>query len=412
MIYPPGGGRWTASTFYSRSLIARNASIACKPADLWDLEQSPLKRILVVFGTRPEAIKMAPVVNALRESERLSVQVCVTAQHREMLDQVLGLFEITPEFDLDVMAPNQGLDELTARIITGVGEVIDTCRPDMVLVHGDTTTTMATSLASFYRKTALGHVEAGLRSGSMLAPWPEEMNRRVTSLASTLHFAPTERARQNLLSEGHHPDTIHVTGNTVIDALLETSSRLQRSPQRRERFDKEFNYLDPDRRLVLVTGHRRENFGEAFENICSALLRIADLPGVQIVYPVHPNPNVREPVARRLTHHPQIRLIDPLEYEPFVYLMGRSHMIITDSGGIQEEAPSLGKPVLVMRETTERPEAVEAGTVVLVGTSMERITNEARRLLTDPTHYRRMSQTLNPYGDGQAARRIRSILES
>ena len=369
-----------------------------------------MKSVLVVFGTRPEAIKMAPVVKELARSEKLRVRVCVTAQHRQMLDQVLELFDIRPDHDLDLMKPNQTLDAVTAGVLTGLGRVFDAERPDLVLVHGDTTTTLAASLAAFYRKLPLGHVEAGLRSGNLMAPWPEEMNRRVATLATRFHFAPTQTSRANLLRE-HVPEShVHVTGNTVIDALLATVART-REPDRRALHAARFSFLDEARPLVLVTGHRRENFGAGFENICAALLDIVAAHGVQIVYPVHPNPHVREPVERLLSGSAAIHLIDPLDYEPFVHLMDRAHVIITDSGGVQEEAPSLGKPILVMRDTTERPEAVDAGTVILVGTDRGRIAGEAGRLLTDARHYRRMAQAINPYGDGLAAARIRKVIE-
>lgn len=370
------------------------------------------KKVLVIFGTRPEAIKMAPVVTELRRSASLLTKVCVTAQHRQMLDQVLDLFAIQPDHDLDIMVHNQTLDHLTGQILRKVGEVLDAEQPDVVLVHGDTTTTLAASLAAFYRKLPLGHVEAGLRSGSLLAPWPEEMNRRVASLASHYHFAPTARAKQNLLAEGVASSSIHVTGNTVVDALIATSERLRTSPERQAALARRFPFLDPSLRMVLVTGHRRENFGCGFENICRALRRIAEMDGVQVVYPVHPNPNVREPVERLLNGCPRIVLIEPQDYEPFVYLMERSYLIVTDSGGVQEEAPSLGKPVLVMRETTERPEAVDAGTVVLVGTSETRIVEETHSLLTSSLRYKGMARAINPYGDGKAAKRIRKILEN
>ena len=365
------------------------------------------KTALAVFGTRPEAIKMAPVVAALKASDSIDVKVCVTAQHREMLDQVLALFDIVPDFDLDVMQANQTLDALTARVLTGMGTVLDEVQPDIVLVHGDTTTTLATSLAAFYRKMTLGHVEAGLRSGNLLAPWPEEMNRRVASLATRFHFAPTERSRQNLLAEGFGDKTIHVTGNTVVDALLMTRRRLGEDAQLSQSLAARFDFIDPARPLVLVTGHRRENFGAGFDAICGAFKKLAQEHGAEIVYPVHPNPNVREPVARILGEVDHVHLIDPLDYAPFVHLMERARVIITDSGGVQEEAPSLGKPILVMREVTERPEAVEAGTVKLVGTDAEKIVGETVRLLTDPAHYARMAEAHNPYGDGQAAARIR-----
>lgn len=356
---------------------------------------------------------MAPVVSELRESDRLDVKICITAQHREILDQVLELFEIAADFDLDIMQPNQTLDQLTARILTGVGGVLDRAKPDVVLVHGDTTTTLATSLAAFYRQIPVGHVEAGLRSGSLYAPWPEEMNRRVTTLATRYHFAPTPQARLNLIAEGVDESSIHVTGNTVIDALLDMRGRIDASPDRRAALAKRFPFVGQDgRRMILVTGHRRENFGNGFENICAALLRIVREHDVRIVYSVHPNPNVREPVERLLGANDQITLIDPQDYEPFVFLMQQSYLIITDSGGVQEEAPSLGKPVLVMREKTERPEAVNAGTVILVGTDSDRIFGEASKLLTNAAHYQAMAQAINPYGDGLAASRIRSVLES
>lgn len=368
-----------------------------------------MKKVLAIFGTRPEAIKMAPVVSKLLGSTRLTTRICVTAQHRQMLDQVLTLFGIRPDHDLDLMEPNQTLDGLTARVLTGVGKVIDQERPDVVLVHGDTTTTLAASLAAFYRRIPVGHVEAGLRSGSLTAPWPEEMNRRVATLATRFHFAPTQGAKRNLLAERVPENEIYVTGNTVIDALVKTAAKTRAVDA--SVWNTRFPFLDPSRRLVLVTGHRRENFGEGFQNICDALIDLADRFDIQVVYPVHPNPNVRDPVAARLGKHPHIVLIDPLDYEPFVALMDRSFLIITDSGGVQEEAPSLGKPVLVMRETTERPEAVDAGTVILVGTERQKIADEAAKLLTDKTHYDRMAEAINPYGDGLASERIRSILE-
>lgn len=354
---------------------------------------------------------MAPVVTELRRSQSLDLRVCVTGQHRGMLDQVLDLFAIKPHYDLNLMSPNQALDQLTAKLLVGIGQVLDQEKPNLVLVHGDTSTTLAGSLAAFYRRLPVGHVEAGLRSGSLSAPWPEEMNRRVTTLATRFHFAPTERSRQNLLAEAVDPSHIHLTGNTVIDALMETVERLKNAPSAGAELRGRFSYLDPDLPLILVTGHRRENFGDGFENICNALLEIVTRNNVQIVYPVHPNPNVLEPVQRLLGAQKRIHLIAPLDYEPFVSLMERSRLIITDSGGVQEEAPSLGKPVLVMRETTERPEAVDAGTVILVGTSRERIVEETTRLLTDRDHYERMSQSINPYGDGAAAKRIRKVIE-
>jgi UDP-N-acetylglucosamine 2-epimerase len=367
--------------------------------------------ILVVFGTRPEAIKMAPVVQALRKSDRLKAKVCVTAQHRELLDAVLRLFEITPDFDLNIMRPDQTLDAVTAGVLTGMGRILDEARPAVMLVHGDTTTTMAAALAAFYRKIPVGHVEAGLRSHNLMAPWPEEMNRRVASLATRYHFAPTPRARENLLSEGLPEADIHVTGNTVIDALQWVAARIAASPEKSRLFAQMFSFLDPARRLILVTGHRRENFGEGFRQICRAIKALAARKDVQVVYPVHPNPNVRSVTDAELAGVNDVFLIDPLDYEPFVYLMQRASILLTDSGGVQEEGPSLGKPVLVMREVTERPEAVTAGTVRLVGSDKGRIVEEVERLLDDAHAYEAMARAINPYGDGQASTRIRAVLE-
>lgn len=366
----------------------------------------PNKKVMVVFGTRPEAIKMAPVVKALQRTPGIEPLVAVTAQHRQMLDQVLDLFGIAPDDDLDLMQANQGLPDLFGRILTGMSDVVGRRQPDLVLVHGDTSTTLAASLAAFYARVPVGHVEAGLRTGNLQAPWPEEMNRRLTAPLATLHFAPTGRARDNLLAEGVPQESIHVTGNTVIDALLDVSARIHENPDLQARFNAGFPFLDPSRRLVLVTGHRRENFGQGFEDICSALARIASSREVQLVYPVHLNPNVREPVNRMLGHLDNVHLIEPLDYLPFVHLMTRAYLIITDSGGIQEEAPSLGKPVLVMRHATERPEAVDAGTVKLVGTHPDTILSETLRLLDDPAAHAAMSTAHNPYGDGKAAERI------
>jgi UDP-N-acetylglucosamine 2-epimerase (non-hydrolysing) len=366
-------------------------------------------KVMLVFGTRPEAIKMAPLVKGLQACPDLQTVVCVTAQHREMLDQVLRLFDIVPEHDLNIMKPGQDLFDITGNILHGLKGVFAQERPDLVLVHGDTTTTLATSLAAYYSRIAVGHVEAGLRTGNKHAPFPEEMNRKLTGALADIHFAPTPASQANLLREGVAADTIHVTGNTVIDALLAVVDKLRNDPALQAEFAQRFSFLDPTRRLVLVTGHRRENFGEGFQNICNALADIAaEHADVQVLYPVHLNPNVRQPVndilaARGLAN---VHLIDPVDYLPFVYLMDRAHIIVTDSGGIQEEAPSLGKPVLVMRDTTERPEAVEAGTVKLVGTSRETIVAEARRLLTDEQAYASMSRAHNPYGDGQAVQRI------
>lgn len=371
------------------------------------------RRVMLVFGTRPEAIKMAPVVSALRARPGLEVQIAVTAQHRHMLDQVLELFGIMPDEDLDVMAPSQTLPDLFARILGGMSEVLARRRPHMVLVHGDTSTTLATALAAFYARIPVAHVEAGLRTGDMAAPWPEEANRRLTAPLASLHFAPTVRARANLLAEGIAAERVHVTGNTVVDALLEVTSQIDADPALRAALDARLPSLDLERRIVLVTGHRRENFGSGMEDICGALTDIADARDVQVVYPVHLNPNVQEPVKRLLGTHPRVHLIEPLDYLPFVRLMGRAHVILTDSGGIQEEAPSLGKPVLVMRDTTERPEAVDAGTVRLVGTDRDRIVREALRLLdADPETHAAMARAHNPYGDGRAAVRIAEAVEA
>ncbi len=369
-------------------------------------------KILSVFGTRPEAIKMAPVVKVLSRQPGFESKVCVTAQHRQMLDQVLTLFEIIPDFDLDLMQPGQDLTDITANVLGGMKRVLKEWRPDLILVHGDTTTTFAASLAAYYEKIPVGHVEAGLRTGNIHSPWPEEMNRRLTGAISARHFAPTERARQNLLAEGASASLIHVTGNTVIDALLQVSDRISHDPRLNADFAAQFPFLDDSKKLILVTGHRRENFGDGFEHICTALKTLGQREDVQIVYPVHLNPNVQEPVRRILSDCPQVQLIAPLDYLPFVYLMSRSYLIITDSGGVQEEAPSLGKPVLVMRETTERPEAVEAGTVRLVGTDADRIVQEANELLDNNLMYQAMSQAHNPYGDGTAASRIAEILRA
>ncbi|PHQ98144.1 MAG: UDP-N-acetylglucosamine 2-epimerase (non-hydrolyzing) [Marinosulfonomonas sp.] len=368
------------------------------------------KKILVTFGTRPEAIKMAPVVKALAKADGIDLKVCITAQHREMLDQVLGLFDIVPDFDLDLMKPGQTLTELTGRILEGMQGVFQTWRPDWVLVHGDTTTTMATSLAAYYEQVAVGHVEAGLRTGNIYSPFPEEMNRKIASAICSCHFAPTETARDNLLREGIDPGAIHVTGNTVIDALLDVSERLRTDATLKTKFDRQFDFLDPDRRLILVTGHRRENFGDGFENICRAIRDLSTRDDVQVVYPVHLNPNVQDPVNRILSDSKNVHLIDPLDYLPFVYLMDRADILLTDSGGIQEEAPSLGKPVLVMRDTTERPEAVAAGTVRLVGTDEETIKTQVGLLLDDQAEIEKMSRAHNPYGDGKAASKIVTIL--
>lgn len=369
-----------------------------------------MMKVLSVFGTRPEAIKMAPLVKALMHDAHFDAKVCVTAQHRQMLDQVLSLFNIHPDFDLDLMRPDQSLSELTAHILCSMATVFSQWRPDIVLVHGDTSTTLAAAQAAYYAKIAVGHVEAGLRTGDKYAPWPEEMNRRLTGALADLHFAPTQKARENLLREGIDLKLVYVTGNTVIDALLEIETRIKTNVALQNQLASHFPFLDPSKRLLLVTGHRRENFGNGFEHICQALATIAKRDDVQIIYPVHLNPHVQEPVRRLLADIPHVSLIPPQEYLPFIYLMHRCTLVLTDSGGIQEEAPALGKPVLVMRDTTERPEAIEAGTAKLVGTDRRYIVEEVFRLLDDPKAYRGMAGASNPYGDGMAAQRIIKIL--
>lgn len=374
-----------------------------------------MKKILLVFGTRPEAIKMAPLVKALqKDTEHFETRVCVTAQHRQMLDQVLEVFGITPEYDLNIMAPNQDLYDITAKVLLGLREVLKDFRPDTVLVHGDTTTSMAASLAAFYMQIPVGHVEAGLRTYNMLSPWPEEMNRQVTDRICTYYFAPTEQSRANLLQENIDAKKIFITGNTVIDALLMAVNIISTTAGVKEKMAKELQekgYTVGDREYILVTGHRRENFGDGFLHICKAIKELAALhPEMDIVYPVHLNPNVQKPVYELLSGLSNVYLISPLDYLPFIYAMQHSTLLLTDSGGVQEEAPSLGKPVLVMRDTTERPEAVEAGTVKLVGTNAEAIVSNVTALLLDKEMYKRMSETHNPYGDGQACERIIAAL--
>ena len=370
-----------------------------------------MKKILSVFGTRPEAIKMAPLVHALDSDNRFNAKVCVTAQHREMLDQVLDLFEIEPDFDLNIMKAGQTLTDVTTAILTGLKPVLEDFEPDVVLVHGDTATTLAASLAAYYQQIKVGHVEAGLRTGNIYSPWPEEANRKLTSAIANYHFAPTVGSRDNLLNEGIPDSEITVTGNTVIDALFWVREKLNKSSSLSAEMSSKFKFLDLEKRLILVTGHRRESFGGGFERICQALRQIATSnPDVQILYPVHLNPNVQEPVNRLLQGLKNVILIDPQQYLPFCYLMNRASIILTDSGGIQEEAPSLGKPVLVMRETTERPEAVDAGTVRLVGTDVDLIVGQVKVLLADPGEYQKMSKAHNPYGDGYACGRILDFL--
>jgi UDP-N-acetylglucosamine 2-epimerase (non-hydrolysing) len=377
------------------------------------LLMTDIKKIAFVFGTRPEAIKLAPVILALKADSRFACRICVTAQHRDMLDQVLRVFNIVPDYDLNLMKPNQYLADLTARATQGIDGYLRAEKPDLMLVQGDTTTVFCAALAAFYNRVPVGHVEAGLRTHNIYSPWPEEANRVITSHLAALHFAPTALSRQNLLDEGITDDAIYVTGNTVIDALLAMSERIGKDTAIRKGLDAQFDFLDPAKRLILVTGHRRENFGEGFENICLALADIAaDRSDVEILYPVHLNPNVQQPVQRILgtSGLRNIHLIEPVDYLPFVYLMHRSYLIITDSGGVQEEAPSLGKPVLVMRDTTERPEAVNAGTVKLVGTRRESIVGAAQTLLDEQDVYQRMGMAHNPYGDGKAAQRIAEII--
>jgi len=367
-------------------------------------------KVLLIFGTRPEAIKMAPVVKALRQESMIDVQVCVTAQHREMLDQVLSLFEIVPEYDLDLMTPGQGLFEITSAALLGLKDVLSDVCPDLVLVHGDTTTSLSASLAAYYERIPVGHVEAGLRTGNIYSPWPEEINRKVTGVITRLHFAPTEMSKQNLLAENIPSGHIFVTGNTVIDALLEVVAKLEEDLGRSKEFDEAIG-IDPTRRMILVTGHRRESFGVGFERICDALARLlGERDDIQIIYPVHPNPNVKGPIVERLGSLEGVKLIPAQDYLPFVHLMRRANVILTDSGGVQEEAPSLGKPVLVMRDTTERPEAVDAGTVKLVGTDSDLIVRELSNLLDNQQAYDRMSRAHNPYGDGLASGRIRDAI--
>lgn len=366
------------------------------------------KKVMAVFGTRPEAIKMAPVIQALKQRDSILCQITVTAQHREMLDQVLKLFKIVPNFDLNLMKQGQTLTEITTRALIGLREVFQRELPDLVLVHGDTTSTFVAALAAFYAQIPIGHVEAGLRTGNKYSPFPEEMNRRLASVLTDFHFAPTETAKRNLLQEGIAPEKVFVTGNTVIDALLATVKS-------------DYTFLDPKiqaivkqskaSRMVLVTTHRRENLGEPMRQIYQALNRMLEtFPDTHVVFPVHKNPQVRKVVNEVLGDHSRVYLVEPMDYEPFVNLMARSHLILTDSGGIQEEAPSLGKPVLVVRDTTERPEAVEAGTVSLVGTDYDSVFMELKRLLSDEEAYKRMAAASNPYGDGCASDRIADII--
>lgn len=364
------------------------------------------KKILIVFGTRPEAIKMAPVVNAFKHHPGIDARVCVTGQHREMLDQVLALFDIKPEYDLNIMKPGQDLTDVTTAILQGMKPVLESFKPDRILVHGDTATSFAATLAAYYHQVAVGHVEAGLRTGNIYSPWPEEGMRRLTGGIADQHYTPTVGSLKNLILENIAPESIFVTGNSVIDALIEVSEKIDTDKSLKNELASRFPFLDSKRKLILVTGHRRENHGEGFERICRSLQTLAQRDDVQIVYPVHLNPNVQEPVNRTLKGLGNVHLVEPQDYLPFVYLMKRSYLILTDSGGIQEEAPSLGKPVLCMRDTTERPAAVKAGTVRLVGTCEETIVAETNRLLDDEFAYQVMSHASNPYGDGKASHRI------
>ncbi|MGN5765840.1 non-hydrolyzing UDP-N-acetylglucosamine 2-epimerase [Acinetobacter calcoaceticus] len=371
-----------------------------------------MKKILLVFGTRPEAIKMAPLALKLQHySQDFETKVCVTGQHRQMLDQVLELFSLKPDFDLNLMKPGQTLSDVTSGVLKGLEQVFEQWLPDVILVHGDTATTFATSLAAYYHKIKVGHVEAGLRTGDLYSPWPEEANRQLTGVLANYHFAPTQSSYDNLIKENVNPATIVVTGNTVIDALLQVKQKVEHDQTLVEQFQQQFSFLERDKKLILVTGHRRENFGQGFLNICQALANLAKkYPDIQIVYPVHLNPNVQQPVNALLADIDNVYLIAPQDYLPFVYLMNCSYLILTDSGGIQEEAPSLGKPVLVMRDTTERPEAVQAGTVRLVGTEIAAIEQSVAELLENPDVYAEMAAAHNPYGDGTACQQIIQFL--
>lgn len=369
-------------------------------------------RVLTVFGTRPEAIKLAPVISLLDDDPDIESIVCVTGQHREMLDQMLKLFDIHPDYDLDVMSKSQSLFDITTRALNGVGEVIECSSPNVVLVHGDTTTTFAASLAAFYHQVPVAHVEAGLRTRDLYAPWPEEANRRLTDAISKLHFAPTSSARESLLIEGVPESSIFVTGNTVIDSLLNITEKITVDTSLQHELDEKLSFIEGDNKIVLITGHRRESYGSGFEIICNALVKLSDrYQDVQFVYPVHLNPRVREPVLRLLQGRSNIKLVEPLDYLPFVYLMMKSYLILTDSGGIQEEAPSLDKPVLVMREKTERAEAINTGVAKLVGVDTDAIVDAVSLLIDDPNQYAAMTGKDNPYGDGRAAIRIRDQLK-
>ena len=375
-----------------------------------------MKKVLIVFGTRPEAIKMAPVVQEFKKNrDHFITKVCVTGQHREMLDQVLDLFKIIPEYDLDIMKPNQDLNDVTSNILLKIKHVLKEFLPDLVLVHGDTVTTFATSLAAYYQKIQICHVEAGLRTGNLFSPWPEEANRKLTGVLTDYHFAPTPTSKRNLLDEGVCESSIFVTGNTVIDALKLVNNRISSDKVLRSKIEESIinsGFQEFNSKFILVTGHRRENFGKGFLNICESLKTLAkNNPDINILYPVHLNPNVRKPVKNLLSNISNIKLVEPFQYEEFIFLMNKSYLILTDSGGIQEEAPSLGVPVLVMRDTTERPEALESGTVKLVGSDQNKIVKEVQSLLNNSSEYKKMCKAINPYGDGKTSNRILKILK-
>lgn len=366
-----------------------------------------MKKILFSFGTRPEAIKMAPLYKRIKADPYFDVKLVVTAQHREMLDQVLELFDIVPDFDLNIMKASQSLSDITSTILKELGNILESYQPNIVLVHGDTSTTFASALAAYYKKIPVGHIEAGLRTGNIYSPWPEEANRKLTAQITSLHFAPTEVSRNNLLNEGFDPASIFVVGNTVIDALIETKDKLENNYALRKKIHNSFSFLEDNKKIILVTGHRRENFGSGFINICNALKEVANKnKNINIIYPVHLNPNVQKPVHEILKDQKNIYLIPPQEYLPFVYLMMKSHFILTDSGGIQEEAPSLGKPVLVMRDTSERPEAIESGTAKLVGSDTNSIIKNIQDIIDNDIIYKKMSSSHNPYGDGISSSKI------
>lgn len=377
---------------------------------------SPINKVMFAFGTRPEAIKMAPLIKTFQADKDFVTKVCVTAQHRQMLDQVLNIFDINPDYDLNIMKPGQDLFDVTVNVLSGMKRVLSDFNPDIVLIHGDTTTTSACSLAAFYNKIKIGHIEAGLRTGNIYSPWPEEANRKITGVLADYHFAPTTSSENNLLKENINKKNILVTGNTVIDALYLMIEKIENDPRLKSRIleliSSQYKLFD-DKKIILITGHRRENFGHGFRNICNALKTIADNnPDFDIVYPVHFNPNVQKPVREILSNAKNIHLIEPLSYECFIYMMSKSFFIITDSGGIQEEAPSLGKPVLVMRDSSERPEAIKAGTVKLVGTDYAKIIEESQKLIDDENEYNKMSKAYNPYGDGKASLKILNFIKS